>query len=216
VAAGIAAVPEASEHTSIKARVDHVKDQGRTEDLKAAQTGSVAGSNASAGLEESHWLCPMEDRRRLDSAREGMLEGFSLGNYLLLVNYTGRLFRKGNAAISREVAEVFDRLGTTAETWQAWKRAIRFPRLPRTYRAALARLQAACGRGYLEGVYSGQRFGANADRPVREATLDMAYASDGTREKHVLIRRGLASTPYFERVFLPRSGRKLILDTKSA
>jgi hypothetical protein len=42
--------------------------------------GSVAGSNASVGLEESIWLCPIEDRRRLDSCREGMLEGLSLGN----------------------------------------------------------------------------------------------------------------------------------------
>ena len=37
VAAGIAEVPEASAHTSIKQRVEHVKDQGRAEDLKAAQ-----------------------------------------------------------------------------------------------------------------------------------------------------------------------------------
>jgi len=28
--------------------------------LKAAQTGSVAGSSESAGLEESHWLCPIK------------------------------------------------------------------------------------------------------------------------------------------------------------
>jgi REP element-mobilizing transposase RayT len=119
VAAGIAEVPEKSEHTSIKERVDHVKAQGRTEDLKAAQHGSVAGSKASAGLEESHWLCPIEDRRRLDSSREGMLDGFSLGNYLLLVDYTGRLFRNGKAALSREVAAVLDRLGSSAETWQA-------------------------------------------------------------------------------------------------
>src|SRR5271157_3298272 len=66
-AAGIAEVPEASEHTSIKERVEQVQAQGRTEDLKAAHKGSVAGSNASGGLEESHWLCPIEDRRRLDS-----------------------------------------------------------------------------------------------------------------------------------------------------
>ena len=97
VAAGIADVPEASAHTSIKERVDHVQAQGRTEELKAARTGSVAGSAAAAGLEESHWLCPIEDRRRLDSAREGMVEGFSLGNYLLLVDYTARLFREGKA-----------------------------------------------------------------------------------------------------------------------
>jgi hypothetical protein len=119
VAAGIAAVPEASEHTSVKQRVDHVKVQGRTADLKAARQGSVAGSKAAAGLEESHWLCPIEDRRRLDSSREGMLEGFSLGNYLLLVDYAGRIFREGKASISHQLAEVFDRLGTRVETSQA-------------------------------------------------------------------------------------------------
>jgi hypothetical protein len=48
-----------------------------------------------------------------------MLEAFSLGNYLLLVDCTGRLFRDGKAAISREVAEILERLGTTAEIWQA-------------------------------------------------------------------------------------------------
>ena len=119
VAAGIAKSPEASPHTSIKQRVEHVQEQGRTEELKAAQAGSVAGSTAAAGLEEGLWLCPVEDRRLLDSAREGMIEGFSLGNYLLLVEYTGRLFREGKAAISAELAGVFDRLGSNAENWQA-------------------------------------------------------------------------------------------------
>jgi hypothetical protein len=119
VAAGIAQLPETSEHTSIKQRVDHVQAQGRTDDLKAARGGSVAGSTAAAGIEDSLWLCPIEDRRRLDSSREGMIEGFALGNYLLLVDYTGRLFREGKAAISREVAEILQRIGSSAETWQA-------------------------------------------------------------------------------------------------
>jgi hypothetical protein len=48
-----------------------------------------------------------------------MLEGFALGSYLLLVDYSGRLFREGKAMISQEVAEIFERIGTTAETWQA-------------------------------------------------------------------------------------------------
>jgi hypothetical protein len=119
VAAGIAETPEASAHTSIKERIEHVEVLGRTEDLKAARKGRVAGSAASAGLEDSHWLCPIEDRRRIDSSREGMIEGFSLGNYLVLVDYTRRLFREGKAAISREVAGIFERIGTDAETWQA-------------------------------------------------------------------------------------------------
>ena len=77
------------------------------------------GSNSSAGLEESIWLCPIEDRRELDSSREGMLQGFSLGTYLLPVDYTGRLFPEGKPAISAELIGILNRLGTTAESWQA-------------------------------------------------------------------------------------------------
>jgi hypothetical protein len=147
VAAGIAEVPEASEHTSIKERVEHVEAQGRSEDLKAAKRGSVAGSNASSGLEEAHWLCPIEDRRGLDSSREGMIEGFSLGSYLLLVDYTGRLFRKGKATISREVAEIFRRIGTTAETWQARLEKLSKGRLlGRFFAASRQRLQEVAER----------------------------------------------------------------------
>src|SRR3974390_2802613 len=85
----------------------------------------MAGSVAAAGLGETLWLCPIEDRRTVDSSREGMLEGFSLGKYLLLVDYTGRLFREGKAAISSELGAILERLGSSAENWQArlWKLA---------------------------------------------------------------------------------------------
>ena len=101
----------------VSSAVVHVEAQGRIPDLAAAKAGSVAGSRAAAGLEASLWLCPIEGRRLLDSTREGMVEGFSLGSYALLVDYTGRLFREGKVAISRELAAIFDRLGTTAESW---------------------------------------------------------------------------------------------------
>jgi hypothetical protein len=119
VAAGLAAVPEAGEHTSIKQRVEHVTAQERVEDVTAAAQGSVAAGARSSGLEQSLWLCPIEDRRRVDSTREGMIEGFTLGNYLLLVDCTGRLFREGKATISRELSAVFARLRSDAESWQA-------------------------------------------------------------------------------------------------
>jgi hypothetical protein len=119
VAAGIVEVPEASPHTSITTRVEHVNAQDRTSDLKAAEQGTVAGSNASVGLEESIWLCPIEDRHKLGSVREGMLEGFPLGSYLLLVDFTGRLFRDGKAVITAELSGILNRLGSTAESWQA-------------------------------------------------------------------------------------------------
>jgi hypothetical protein len=147
VAAGIAKVPETSKLTSVKERVDHVKAQGRTKDLKAARKGSVAGSRASAGLEESRWLCPIEERRRMDSTREGMLEGFSLGSYLVLVDYSGRLFREGKAMISRELAEIFARIGTTAESWQARLEKLSKGRLlGRFLAASRERLREVAGR----------------------------------------------------------------------
>ena len=87
--------------------------------MKAAEQGSIAGSNAATALEESLWLCPIEDRRKVDSAREGMLEGFSLGSYLLLVDYTERLFRDCKAVISAELTSVLERVGCTAERSQS-------------------------------------------------------------------------------------------------
>ncbi len=147
VAAGIAEVPEASPHTSIKQRVEHVQEQERAEDLKAAEVGSVAGSKAASGLEEQLWLCPIEDRRGLDSAREGMLEGFSLGNYLLLVDYTGRVFREGKAMISAELAGILERLGSNAESWQARLLKLAGGRLlGRFFAASRERLRDVAGR----------------------------------------------------------------------
>ena len=118
VAAGIAAGPETSRYTSVRQRVQHAKEAGKLEDLRAAAKGSVAGSRAAGRLEESHWLCPLEDRRKKGSPREGMLENFSLGSYLLLVDYTSRLCRTGKARVSEEVAGILDRLGTSADYWE--------------------------------------------------------------------------------------------------
>ena len=59
----------------------------------------------------------IEDRRERGALREGMRSGFTLGQYLMLVEYTGRMLREGKAAISSEVADIFGRLGCTPETW---------------------------------------------------------------------------------------------------
>jgi len=118
VAAGIATTPESSQHTSIRQRVRHARRKRKLKALKAAARGSVAGSQAAGDLELSHWLCPVEDLRAKGLNREGMLAGFSLGSYLLLVDYTGRLCRAGKARMSQELAGIFERLGTSAEFWQ--------------------------------------------------------------------------------------------------
>ena len=46
---------------------------------------------------------------------KGCWKDFSLGSYLMLVDYTGRLFRDGKAAISAEVSGILERLGSSAE-----------------------------------------------------------------------------------------------------
>jgi len=121
----------------------------------AAEHGSVAarqahdgpGSTASAGLEETIWLCPIEDRRKLDSSREGMVEGLSLGSYLRLVDYTGRLFREGKPAISAELAGILARLGTSAEGWQARLEKLRGGGLlGRVFAASRERLREVAAR----------------------------------------------------------------------
>jgi REP element-mobilizing transposase RayT len=142
VAAGAAATPEASRHTSFRQRVLHARQAGKLDSLKAAARSSIDGSRAAGKLEESHWLCPFDNRRGNDSQREGMLEDFSLGSYLLLVDYTSRLYRGGKARVSSEVAEIFQRLGTSANLWDL-------------------RLKQLFGRARLLGSY----FAASRDRP---------------------------------------------------
>jgi hypothetical protein len=46
-----------------------------------------------------------------------MLEGFSPGNYLFVVEYTGRLFRDGKATISAELTGILERIGSPSESW---------------------------------------------------------------------------------------------------
>jgi REP element-mobilizing transposase RayT len=118
VAANLAATPEESQHTSIEQRVKHVKKQHRLRDLQVPKDGTVADPRRTACLEDDHWLCPIEDRRNVDSKRQAMVEGFTLGRYLLLVDYTGRLIRHGKASLPAELEGIFERLGTDAETWR--------------------------------------------------------------------------------------------------
>lgn len=120
VAAGIATTPEAARHTSIKQRVDHVRKHHSLGTLKlAAEAQSIAAARVEADLEQSHWLCPLQDRSKAGAGREGMLPGFSLSGYLELVDWTARLCRTGKARITEEVAGIMARLGTTAECWHS-------------------------------------------------------------------------------------------------
>ena len=117
VAAGICSLPEHSPHTSIKERVEHLIAQGRLQDIAQIRTGSVAAQRVSEGIEQSHWLIPIEDQRTRGSIREGIKEGFTFGQYLMLVDCMSRTVREGKASISQEVESIFDRLQMDAQRW---------------------------------------------------------------------------------------------------
>jgi REP element-mobilizing transposase RayT len=120
LAAGIAKTPEDSPHTSIRQRVNHVRQTGAFETLQiAARAKSVAAAIIEGEIEQSHWLCPLQDRSGHGTVREGMLTGFSLSGYLDLVDWTARVCRTGKARMSDKVAGIMDRLGTMAESWRA-------------------------------------------------------------------------------------------------
>ena len=76
-----------------------------------------------------------------------MFDGLSLGSYLRLVDYTGRLFREGRAAISAELSGILERLGSGAESWQLRMEKLRTGRLfGRFFAARRAKLQEAADR----------------------------------------------------------------------
>ena len=136
VAAGMVELPEDSPHTSIKERVEHAKAEGRIADVSEIRNGSVAATAVSDGVERDLWLVPIEDRRKAGEFREGMREGFTFGQYLILLDYTSRLVRDGKANVSAEVDSIFTRIGSTSESWTARLLKLNGPRLLGRFLAA--------------------------------------------------------------------------------
>ena len=115
VAARICSLPEQSPHTSIHDRVEHVVTTGRVSDVQQIRNGSVPAQQVSEGLEDDHWLIPIEDRRAQGASREGIQAGFTLGQYLMLVDCMSRCMREGKAHVEQHVASIFDRIAMDAQ-----------------------------------------------------------------------------------------------------
>ena len=114
VAAGLAPTPEASAHTSIKARVDHCAAQGKLETLK-----TDSRYTAKVNVEQGNWLFPIKDRRDQNgNGLAGLMRGISLAGYLHLVDWSSRLIRPGKANLSSTVPEILTRLGIDTESWK--------------------------------------------------------------------------------------------------
>ena len=120
----------------------------------------------------------------LDSSREGMIEGFSLGNYLLLVDYTGRLFREGKATISREVAEILERIGSSARWLASAAGATQAPRRPSAGPVLRGHAgAAACGGEAVRRAPPGQpgRLPGRLNRGQKSRSLAVSFLQESCR-----------------------------------
>jgi REP element-mobilizing transposase RayT len=115
VAAGIAATPEKSPHTSLKSRIDHCAETGKLDQLRSGSPYASKGQ-----LEKDHWLFPIEDKRGPSgTGLAGMLRGLSLTGYLQLVDWSSRLVRPGKAKVAADAPPLLARLQIDAAGWQA-------------------------------------------------------------------------------------------------
>jgi hypothetical protein len=115
VAAGIAATPGKSSHTSAKARVDHCKAQGK---LKVMVNDSPLCVRFSAGTRSL--AVPVEDQRNPNGiGLAGMLHGVSLTGYLQLLDWTSRLIRLGKVNLAASVPPLLARLNIEPSVWRA-------------------------------------------------------------------------------------------------
>jgi hypothetical protein len=78
-------------------------------------------ANARARLQSLSWFmkCLKEPLSRPANREENFRGAFFEGRFQLVIDYTGRLFREGTATISGQLAEILERLSSSAENWQA-------------------------------------------------------------------------------------------------
>eukprot|EP00913_Durusdinium_trenchii_P028424 g26652.t1 len=123
IRAALAKTPETSDFTGAKDRLD---------DLAERQASSSAETHAwerSRRRKRSGWLCPVEIDGRSDDAgpdicpsgRRASRKGFlscSLGEYLALLDWTGRQLHRGKRrAIPAQLSPILERIGLTGDGW---------------------------------------------------------------------------------------------------
>ncbi len=118
VAAGLPMLAETGGLTSLDVRLKYI-ESGQFTGPVVAKQAVLKGKSPTSRFDVESWLCPIDDRRRSGATREGMIEGFTLADYLRLVEHTAKLFRLGNAPVSEKLRAVFERVGTDPETWQS-------------------------------------------------------------------------------------------------
>ena len=120
---------ETSDYTSIKQRLGHVEARGANRPIGSDE--GLQGCRIACRGRFGIVALALSDRGspRSRSIREGMMQGFSLGSYVQLVDYTGRVFRQGKASISSGAGWDLRAAGGSAQTWQARMNKLRDGRL---------------------------------------------------------------------------------------
>ena len=116
VAANMAKTPEESDHTSIKARVDHCREQGTLTAVVGPPADRTKHDQPQEA--ESFWLVPIEDRREVGGTRAGISASMNLAGYLRLLDWSSRLLRSGKARVPKDMAGILQRLGSSSDLWQ--------------------------------------------------------------------------------------------------
>ena len=128
IRAGVAATPETSEFTSVKERIEDRQSP-------AAETASTAKEIRTEQGPKAGWLAPipleparMKSREKPTSHRasqKGCLP-MSLEDYLALVEWTGRAYRKDKVGkIPEQCQPLFQRLQCDGQTWLDWVKNFR-------------------------------------------------------------------------------------------
>jgi len=110
VAAGIAETPEASDHTSIKQRVDHARKTGAVERVGAAASPSLRGAKGSSRSRTGSAACGTDDPGRLDLESRATLKEprrpspwMRYNSLMIIVGIVGRI-AAGKSTVARALA----------------------------------------------------------------------------------------------------------------
>ena len=101
LAAGVAATPEESKHTSLATRIDHCRANATVETLR----DDLSVLTRNPAQEADLWLLPVDDDRSHGGERPGLHEGLTLSCYLRLVDASSRMIRAGKTSLEAEMRQ---------------------------------------------------------------------------------------------------------------
>jgi hypothetical protein len=134
IRAALAELPELSEYTGAKDRIDDLRERSRPRrsekrGLSAMLARATHDWERSRRRQHSGWMSPLEINEKSDAVgpnpsncgRRASLKGFlsiPLARYLKLLDWTGRQIRSGKrGAIPSHLAPILERLGLDGDSW---------------------------------------------------------------------------------------------------